>query len=266
MSSPTTISLCYNDIGKNRVRHLLLQIPVCEDIVIINSDGPASARHQPDAGKSGTMENEMNMDDLKKGDMIFFGRYPQKKGPSADAEPIEWIVLETDGKTAKLLSRYGLTAKPYDKDGWWPVVWENCTLRKWLNGEFLNAAFTDEEKQRLVNVNIEPECFPFLIEMHDTVDKVFILDDEEVEKYFKDYDERICIPTEKAIGEGAYVGENRGSGCWWWLRTPSISMANFIYVVDTDGSFDKDGFPVDAFGENDHDNIVVRPAIVLNLD
>ena len=43
-------------------------------------------------------------------------------------------------------------------------------------------------------------------------------------------------------------------------------MANFIYVVDTDGSFDKDGFPVDAFGENDHDNIVVRPAIVLNLD
>ncbi len=212
------------------------------------------------------MENEMNMVNLKKGDTIRFGRYPQIQGPSVDAEPIEWIILETDGKSAKLLSRYGLTAKPYDEDGGWGVTWENCTLRKWLNSEFLNAAFTDEEKQRLVNVTVEAEYGPFRIETNDTIDKVFVLDAEEVKKYFVNENERICIPTGKAIGEGAYIGGNHGPGCWWWLRTPSISMPSFVYVVDTDGSFDDNGFPVDAFGENDNDNIVVRPAIVLNLD
>ena len=43
-------------------------------------------------------------------------------------------------------------------------------------------------------------------------------------------------------------------------------MPNFVYVVKTDGGFDDDGFPITAFGENDKDNIAVRPAIVLNVD
>ena len=212
------------------------------------------------------MKNELNMEKLKKGERIRFGSYPQKRDPSAAPEPIEWVILETDGKTAKLLSRYGLTAKPYDEDGWWPVTWESCTLRRWLNSEFLRVAFTDEERQRLVNVISEAEYGPFRTESNDTLDKVFILNDEEAEKYFITEAERICIPTEKAISEGAYVGQNRGSGCWWWLRTPSISMPNFVYVVDTDGSFDDNGFPVNTFGKNKDNNITVRPAIVLDLD
>ena len=208
----------------------------------------------------------MDKSDLKKGDMIRFGRYTQKSDLSADTEPIEWIVLETDGKSAKLLSRYGLTAKAYDENGWWPVTWENCTLRTWLNGEFLDTAFTDEEKKRLVNVFSEAEYGPFRTEANDTLDKVFILNDEEVEKYFITENERICIPTEKAIEEGTYVDKNHGSACWWWVRTPSISMPNFVYVVDTDGSFDDNGFPVNSFEKNSDSNIAVRPAIVLNLD
>ena len=208
----------------------------------------------------------MDTENLKKGDVIRFGRYPQEKDPGFTPEPIEWIVLETDGKSAKLLSRYGLTAKAYDEHGFWPVTWENCTLRSWLNSEFLEAAFTEEERQRLFVVTVEAEYGPFFAERHDTQDKVFLLDAEEAEQYFMNNDERICIPTEKAAGEGAYVGKNPGSGCWWWLRTPSISMPNFVYVVDTDGSFDDNGFPVNTFEKNNDGNIAVRPAIVLELD
>ena len=207
----------------------------------------------------------MDKGNLQKGDIICFGRYLQKQDPSAAAEPIEWIVLETDGKSAKLLSRYGLTAKPYNEDGYWPVTWESCTLRAWLNSEFLKAAFTEEEQQRLAAVTVEAEVFWVVTETHDTLDKVFILTDEEVEKYFVTNGERICIPTEKAISEGVYHGQNRGSGCWWLLRTPRISMPAFVYVVDTDGSFDEDGFPADAFRENDKDNSAVRPAVRLRL-
>ena len=98
------------------------------------------------------MKNEMSMINLKKSDVIRFGRYQQKNDPAAAAEPIEWIVLETDGKSAKLLSRYGLATKAYDEHCFWPVTWENCTLRAWLNNEFLNTAFTEEEQQRLLLV------------------------------------------------------------------------------------------------------------------
>ena len=111
--------------------------------------------------KSGFMGNEMDTVNLKKGDMIRIGRYPQKKDPSAAAEPIEWIILETDGKSAKLLSRYGLTAKAYNEDGYWPVTWESSTLRKWLNSEFLNSAFTDEDQQRLAITTVEAEYHQF---------------------------------------------------------------------------------------------------------
>ena len=211
------------------------------------------------------MQNDFMTEKLKKGETVCFGRYPQKRDPSAAPEPIEWIILETNEKSVKLISRYGLTAKAFHDYGGWPVIWESCTLRTWLNSDFLNAAFTDEEQQRLAIVTVEAEYDQFT-ETNDTRDKVFVLNAEEAEKYFITDAERICIPTEKAVCEGAYVDQNRGSGCWWWLRTPSISMPNFVYVADTDGSFDADGFPVTAFGENDKDNIAVRPAIVLNLD
>ena len=39
------------------------------------------------------MKNEFNMENLKKGGMIRFGRYPQKRDPSVAPEPIEWIIL-----------------------------------------------------------------------------------------------------------------------------------------------------------------------------
>ena len=43
---------------------------------------------------------------------ITVGHYEQDADPSNGAEPIEWIVLENSGKTAMLISKYGLDAKP----------------------------------------------------------------------------------------------------------------------------------------------------------
>lgn len=203
--------------------------------------------------------------DLKKGDVVRFGRYPQKKDPAAAPEPIEWIVLETGGKSAKLISRYGLTAKAYDEPPRRPVTWENCTLRRWLNGEFLQTAFTEAEQERLAVVTVEAEAGPFYAERNDTLDKVFLPETDEAEQYFGNNAERICIPTEKAAAEGVYTGKNPGEGCWWWLRTPGISMPDFICVTDADGSFDEDGFPAETFEANGNGNIAVRPVIVLKL-
>ena len=63
-------------------------------------------------------------------------------------EPIEWIVLANDSNRAMLISRYGLDMRTYNTN-WTNVTWQTCTLRKWLNGDFLNTAFSDEEQARL---------------------------------------------------------------------------------------------------------------------
>ncbi len=63
---------------------------------------------------------------------------------SFHGQDIEWLVIsEQDGKKL-LLSKYGLDSREYHETSD-PVSWENCTLRSWLNGEFFDEAFSDEE-------------------------------------------------------------------------------------------------------------------------
>lgn len=81
------------------------------------------------------------------GDIVTFGSYDQDGNYENGAEPIEWIVLDTDGETTVLLSRYGLETLPWNKVQT-AVTWENCSLREWLNGEFFDMAFTDWEKKQ----------------------------------------------------------------------------------------------------------------------
>ena len=71
---------------------------------------------------------------LAVGEYISFGHYPQTASGTDDM-PIEWIVLEADGDSALLLSRYALDCQPFNTKQDF-VTWETCTLRKWLNSDF----------------------------------------------------------------------------------------------------------------------------------
>ncbi len=96
----------------------------------------------------------------------------------------------------------------------------------------------------------------------DTLDRVFVLSDEEAERCFPDNAARKARPTARALREGAYVGEKAGpgqGGCWWWLRSPGFSMPGFVRSVNEDGSFDEEGFPMQA------EHLTVRPVIALRL-
>ena len=66
-----------------------------------------------------------------------FGRY----------EPIEWLIVKTEGNKALVVSRYVLYALPYNVNitvG--AFSWSKSTLRTWLNSSFLDHAFNDEER------------------------------------------------------------------------------------------------------------------------
>ena len=119
-------------------------------------------------------------------DSVLFGRYPQSDVRGNIKEPIEWLVLEIQGNKALLISKNILEIKPYHELNEYGVNWNNCTIRKWLNSEFLKDAFSVDEQSSietttLVNKPVKTEE----IESFTTYDKVFLFSITEVDKYFK---------------------------------------------------------------------------------
>ena len=174
------------------------------------------------------------------GTYLAFGSYPQTKTGNDDT-PIEWLILESDGETALLISRYALDCKPYNKNK--DTTWETCTLRGWLNDEFFNKAFSTDEKKSILQSNVSADKNPEYSTNpgNATKDKVFLLSIVEANKYFKSDDARKCAPTDYAIQQGAHTSdifkvEGRWA-CWWWLRSPGYNSYSAAYI-NNGGSID----------------------------
>ena len=201
---------------------------------------------------------------MKKGDIIKFGKYPQ--GADGSVSPIEWIVLDLTGNEAFLISRYALDCREYNLSGG-DITWEDCDLRKWLNTDFIKNAFSDEEAKNIkvsqlrnndnpLPINFE-SMFPRAHGGNDTFDQVFCLSIDEVEKYLSNINNGIvCRPTAYIINR---VLSNYFSGCCtWWLRSPGYTQDGAMYVS-------RDNIP-DLGGCATFDKrIAVRPALRLAL-
>ena len=82
---------------------------------------------------------------LETGDSVFLGRYEQDNNSENGSEPIEWMLLNVADGQALLLSRYALDCRAYNDEAA-NSSWAECSLRRWLNDSFLQAAFTEEER------------------------------------------------------------------------------------------------------------------------
>ena len=203
---------------------------------------------------------------LQPGKFVTFGRYRQ----SSDVphpEPIEWIVLKNDGKTARLLSRHGLFTDCYNafnmyEDGIGNLhgcrrsTWEECTLRQRLNGEFLDTAFTTAEQSKLATMKVLPDANPKYPSDPGkaTMDKVCILSAKEFERYKKIEAVQSCLPTQLAAKT---CGRRNASGnCDWWLRTPGEEDYMAVYS----------SWPSNPWGcYANIKRLAVRPVIALKL-
>lgn len=193
------------------------------------------------------------------GDIVYFGTYEQDNNTSNGKEDVEWIVLAKENGKALVISKYALDSRQYnsaDAD----VTWENCSLRKWMNGTFLNNAFSAEEQAQIQNTNVSADKNPTYRTNpgNATTDKVFLLSITEAEKYFSFDGARQCEPTEYAVANGADVDSDNGN-CWWWLRSPGY-FQDRAAPVRSDGSVECRGFLVYS------DDVCVRPALWINLD
>ena len=160
-------------------------------------------------------------------------------------DPITWRVLEVADGTALLMADRCLDAVPFHGE-YRDVFWEDCDLRKWLNGPFLEAAFTEEERQGIEVTAVSNASNHYFGTAcgSGTRDRAFLLSEEEVfssEKAvsygFQPSDAipdmaRRLVPTDYAVARGAWrsaAGETNGNG-FWLLRTNGYTRDNVVYV------------------------------------
>ena len=86
--------------------------------------------------------------EIRIGDTVNFGWYEQDNNTGNGKEEIEWLVLDKEGKDILLMSYYALDCQQYNTINE-DVTWETCSLRKWLNNDFLNTAF-DTDQQSMI--------------------------------------------------------------------------------------------------------------------
>ena len=186
---------------------------------------------------------------VKVGDIIKLGEW--------HSDPIEWQVLEVKDGKALLLSKYALACRKYH-NSIENITWENCDLRKWLNVEFFQKAFSGDAAKCVMESHVSAHYNPEYSTDpgYNTNDKVFLLSVKEVLKYFKSDEERICMPLSFVKSEGASIADN--GACRWWLRSPG-SIASFVANVGSYGT-------VESTGGADCDNSVVRPACWIDLN
>lgn len=202
------------------------------------------------------------------GDTIVFGSYEQDNDTSNGAEDIEWLVLAKKGNRLLVISRYALDSKNYSREERY-ITWENCTLRQWLNDDFLNTAFLDGEKGMIPAVTVPVDKNPKYNTDpgRATRDKIFLLSITEVNRYFTDDEARMCVPTAYAEANGIYTDRgytiDDAAACWWYLRSPGMRQ-DAAAGVDYDGSVNTGGYFAYPVSYSSKDG-GVRPAMWIDL-
>lgn len=192
------------------------------------------------------------------GDTVFLGTYEQDNNTSNGKEDIAWLVLEVKDGKALVVSKYALDCKQYNTSNT-DVTWETCTLRKWLNNDFINAAFSSYEKAMIPTVTVSADKNPGYSANpgNATQDQVFLLSITEANKYFNSTGARQCEPTDYAVANGTWESDS-GNFCWWWLRSPGVTQDSAAYVY-SGGDVIESGNAVDI------GTSAVRPAMWISI-
>ena len=198
------------------------------------NDGTAQPVESENGGETGAeaadevqpiLNPAYDFSDTEVGDTIKFGACEQDNHTENGSEEIEWIVLAKEENRILVISRYALIAKRFNSERT-AVVWESSSIRKWLNEDFLNVAFSAEEQAYIPTVTVSADPNPdYSVDPgNDTEDRIFLLSAKEADRYFNGEYSRMCAPTAYAAAQGVatddYFTVDGAAACWWWLRSP----------------------------------------------
>jgi hypothetical protein len=206
----------------------------------------------PPAAKN--MKNDLKMEN----DQLFFGSYPQsaadestetlleKKHPDENYaeengqgfyfnrghwyryEPIEWKIIDKDGDDVLVISQKALVyhESSIDLSGY-----PNSSGRKFLNSDFIHAAFSEKEKEKILTTKLDNSPYFFGQDYSSlppdpetessyasTEDKIFLLSYAEWVQLLKGKEPKQIEITDYAQ---SFSKDWPSHFPWWWLRTVS---------------------------------------------
>jgi hypothetical protein len=165
---------------------------------------------------------------MQVGDKIQFGSY-------------EWQGLEIQNNKALIITEYIIEQRPYH-DAYKDITWADCSLRKYLNGEFYNK-FSEAEKSKIIpvlNKNPDNQWYGSKGGV-DTQDSIFLLSIEEaVCQYFGDSSSLLYNKGKnqrywferKDDNNSRRIARLEGKDwtTWWWLRSPGRVSVKAVYI------------------------------------
>ena len=196
------------------------------------------------------------MSDIKTDSVIKFGNY-------------DWLVLDVQGGSALIITNNIIERREYNVKNK-KLTWEKCTLRKYLNSEFLKN-FSDDEQKRIIETRISNNnIWVDTKGGKDTSDKIFILSLEDADKYFGNTGDYQSIKRINGYGEvdikGIYLSNHynnlriakfNNEASDWWLRSPGIASDTAVIIERKGHVFTNGGALNCKFG--------IRPALWMRL-
>ena len=160
---------------------------------------------------------------------------------------------DTTGNSALIMTEHMIEHQAHNNSPG-DVTWADCSLRRYLNGEFHNK-FTEVEQSRIipvVNQNYDNQWYS-ASGGQDTRDQIFLLSIEEVvcnyfgdsRKYLENRSakQRYWFPN-KDKNHNKRKAELEGHA-WWWLRSPRRDNQRAAYIhgdgnvgIQGNGTFD----------------------------
>ncbi len=200
------------------------------------------------------LKNEINWD-LNNDVIINGSKYHKTENDYFKYESIKWRVLRYENSEAFLLSEAILDSQPYHSENE-EIDWEKSSIRAWLNNEFINKAFSDEENKAINTVElINKDNSKYGTQGgKNTSDKLFLLSLSEVDgteesKEYGFWDKKTRKCKNDNFSEETY---------FWWLRSPGNSSHDAAGVYYYGWVFGY-GYDVQELTGG------IRPALYLNL-
>ena len=148
---------------------------------------------------------------------------------SYGGEKLGWRVIDTDGKNSLLISQDIIDYKAFSESTVAEETdWENSTLRQWLNEDFYNNTFSDEERNAIQLSTVQD--YKADHEAGNQVqDYLFILSVDQAYSYFQTDADRIAHATDYAKQQKEYSEDS------WWL-IDSYSSDLYKYLISPSGN------------------------------
>ena len=175
-----------------------------------------------------------------------------------DGKPVSWYVIAEDNEYALLLSEKLIDTMPFNTTNV-KVEWTKSSLYDYLNTDFINECFTNDEQQKIAFVNNSDDAKVTMLSLNNLIGvygKIYYIPDEYygVKDYFEANKNIIAKPSQRAIKNDIEVYENttfaeimgqevdkrydyaNGHSAYWVIN--SAEDSNDVYIVTATGYVD----------------------------